>query len=73
MAKSKKRQRLEEAGLLDPNGKLSKDQSKAIDTLSPEEVESLISARNKLKDAFHATGSAFGVPNGGVIVSRKAK
>lgn len=71
MAKSKKRQRLEDAGLLDPNGKLSKDQSKAIDTLTPEEVESLISVRNKLKGAFSATGSAFGVPHGGLILSRK--
>jgi hypothetical protein len=62
MAKSKKRQRLEEAGLLDPNKKLTKDQSKAIDTLTPDEVEAVISAKNKLKDRFHITAQGFGNP-----------
>lgn len=54
MAKSKKRRRLEEGGLLAPTARLSKEQSAALDTLTPEEVEALISARNKLKQAFYS-------------------
>jgi hypothetical protein len=61
MAKSKKRQRLEEAGLLDPKGRLSKEQSTAVDSLTPEEVEAIISANKKLKNAFHLAGTTMGV------------
>ncbi|MBS1790124.1 MAG: hypothetical protein JST85_20540 [Acidobacteria bacterium] len=56
MAKSKKRKRLEESGLLDSQARLSKEQSTALESLTPEEVEALISARDKLKNAFFSPG-----------------
>ena len=55
MAKSKKRKRLEDGGVLDPKARLSKEQSDALESLSTEEVEAVISARKKLKNVFPST------------------
>ena len=57
MAKSKKRRRLEDGGLLNPKARLSKEQSAALETLTPDEVEAVISARNKLNKTFNLPGN----------------
>ncbi len=52
MAKGKNRKKFEAAGLLHEKAKLSKDQSAALESLTPAEVEATVSARNKLKGTF---------------------
>lgn len=52
MATSKKRKRLVEGGLLHPQARLTKDQSAALESLTPEEIEAVISAKNKLQKSF---------------------
>ncbi len=43
---------LEEAGLLKDRDNLSPEQKEALESLTPIEIQSLISAREKLKNAF---------------------
>ena len=51
------RKRLEEAGMLEPGYKLTRAQSDALESLTTQEVEILISARNKLSKAFRSPGT----------------
>ena len=44
--------RLQEAGLLKSRDSLSPEQKEALESLTPTEIESLISAREKLRNAF---------------------
>ena len=44
------RERLENAGILDPNRNLTNEQYEAIESLSEVEVDQLISIKNKLAD-----------------------
>ena len=46
------RKKFERAGMIDPDAELTYEQSDAIESLTAEEVASLISAKRKLSDAW---------------------
>ena len=50
------RERLENAGIVDPNATWNQQQTDAIEGLSEEEVDALISVREKLGNIFPTTG-----------------
>jgi hypothetical protein len=52
MVQQTNRWKLEQAGLIDPDADLSPEQANAIDSLTNEEVDALISARAKLGPVF---------------------
>jgi hypothetical protein len=52
------RERLEQAGLIDPNADLSPEQDNAIDSLTSEEVDALISTKSKLGPVFQGQRSS---------------
>ena len=57
-------ERLEQAGLMEPDADLSSEQRDAIESLTSGEVDSLISTKAKLGSVFHAQPSSdikFGV------------
>ena len=58
------RERLEEAGLIDPKGVLSKEQEDAIESLTSEEVDALISTKAKLGSVFQGESAG---PRCGVV------
>jgi UDP-3-O-[3-hydroxymyristoyl] glucosamine N-acyltransferase len=51
-AKKPNRKRFEAEGLIHSQAKLNKDQSAALESLTPDEVNAVVSARNKLKGSF---------------------
>lgn len=50
------RQRLEAAKIIKPGVSFTSEQEKAINSLTKEEVDAVISAKNKLEKAFPAIG-----------------
>lgn len=62
------RETLEQAGLLEPNADLTQEQWDAVDSLTDEEVDALISTRSKLGPAFH--GQRADVIHFGVLIDQ---
>ena len=50
------RERLENAGIVDPNATWSQQQTNAIESLTAGEVDALISVKDKVEDVFPLTG-----------------
>ena len=46
------RERLEQAGLIDPDADLTQEQADAVESLTSGEVDALISAKDKLEPSF---------------------
>ena len=59
--KKSNRKKFEEIGLIHPKTKLSADQRTALDSLTPEEVDAVASAHQKLKSSFRSETTAFGL------------
>ena len=59
------RERLEQAGLIDPDADLTSEQNDAVESLTSGEVDALISAKDKLEPSF---GQSSMFPNFGLIV-----
>ena len=51
------RKKFERAGMIDPGAELTPEQSDAVENLTAQEVESLISAKKKLNDAWRGAKS----------------
>lgn len=50
------RERLENAGIVDPDATWSQQQTNAIESLTAGEVDALISVKDKVDDVFPLTG-----------------
>jgi hypothetical protein len=49
------REKFEAAGAIDPDAELTPEEDDAVESLTPQEVDALISARNKLGDVSKNT------------------
>lgn len=62
------RETLEQAGLIEPNADLTQEQWDAIDSLTDEEVDALISTRSKLGPVFQ--GQRADIIHFGVLIDQ---
>ena len=53
-----KRERLENAGIVDPNATWTQQQTEAIEDLTQAEIDALISVKEKTDDVFPLPGEA---------------
>ena len=56
-------EKLERAGVLNPQGELTPELSDAVESLTPDEVDDLISGRNRLAAAEDERGGGEGPPD----------